>query len=467
MVLLAALLLVPALVLKFVLPAVLPDLERQFVTYMIPIAAAPILAAVLLDVGIAVVLSMLLAGTAGFVSVYVPGFGAAGDVAQIETARIIIAAGVGSMTGLLLAGRAERLQSHTLAGGGAAAAAGVALVALLLLDPDARGEDVRWLAIAIVANALLTVVVSISVFQLVRRRLGVLTRFDLMELSQLNHQLLRRLQDEAPGTFQHSILVGNLAERAADRIGADALLVRVGAYYHDIGKLIAPPFFVENIGEEASPHDNLDPLQSTRVIHQHVTAGIELGRREHLPEALLRFIPEHHGTRLAVFFYRRAAEANPDVSSDLFRYPGPKPQSRETALVMLADASEAAVRASSDRSAERIRAIIEDVIRERIEEGEFDECDLTLRDLRTVADSYVGTLSAVYHPRVEYPEPTRRELATRATRPAARPAPPPVVQQSSVIVQPGEEDELISPPLRRRAAPRVEPNRPVIGEDDA
>ena len=469
MVILGLLLLVPATLLKFVLPVVLPDLHRHFFAYAIPVAAAPILAVVLLDVGVAVVLSMLLAATAGFVSVYVPGFGAAGDVAQIETARLIFSVGVGSMAGVFVSGRAEQLQRYVLAGAVSAGAAGVALVSLVLLDPDGRRQDASWLAAMVAANGALTVAVSVVAFHLVRRRLGILTRVNLMELAQLNHPLLRRLQDEAPGTFQHSILVGNLAERAADRIGANALLVRVGAYYHDIGKLIAPPFFVENLGEEASPHDNLDPLQSTRMIHQHVTAGIDLARREHLPERLIRFIPEHHGTRLAVFFYRRAAESNPDVSSDLFRYPGPKPQSRETALVMLADASEAAVRASKDRSAERIRTIVEDVIRERIEEGEFDECDLTLRNLRTVADSYVGTLSAVYHPRVEYPEPTRRELATLAARPA-RPAasPRPTTPRGSVIVQPGEEDDLISPPLRRRPAParRTEADRALLGEDD-
>ena len=473
MVVLGALLLIPTVVLKFALPVVLPDLQRHFIAYAIPIAAAPILAVVFLDVGVAVVLSMVLAGTAGFVSVYVPGFGAAGNVAQVETARLMLAFGIGSIAAVFVAGRAEQLQRYAVAGIAAAGASGIALASLALLDPDAQRRDAVWLGAMVVANAVLTVVVSVTTFHLVRRRLRIVTRVDLMELAQLNHPLLRRLQDEAPGTFQHSILVGNLAERAADRIGANALLVRVGAYYHDIGKLIAPPFFVENLGEETSPHDNLDPLQSTRVIHQHVTAGIELARREHLPETLVRFIPEHHGTRLAVFFYRRAAEANPDVSSELFRYPGPKPQSRETALVMLADASEAAVRASGDRSAEAIRAVVEGVIRERVEEGEFNECDLTLRDLRTVADSYVGTLSAVYHPRVEYPEPTRREWAGRGT-PAPRPTPAarPAVPRGSVIVAAGDEDELISPPRRvppspSTPRPTAADPRPVLGEDDA
>ena len=470
---LAALLLIPAAVLKFTLPVMLPDLQRHFFAYLLPVAAAPLLAVVLLDVGVAVLLSMLLAAIAGFVSVYVPGFGAAGNVAQVETARLMLVFGVGSVSAVFVAGGAERLQRYALAALVAAFASGVALAALALLDPDARPADALWLGGAVLANAVLTMVVSVAVFHLVRRRLRIVTRVDLMELGQLNHPLLRRLQDEAPGTFQHSILVGNLAERAADRIGANALLVRVGAYYHDIGKLIAPPFFVENIGEEDSPHDNLDPLQSTRVIHQHVTAGIDLARREHLPETLIRFISEHHGTRIAAFFYRRAAETSPDISSDLFRYPGPKPQSRETALVMLADASEAAVRASSDRSAERIRAIVEGVVHERIEEGEFNECDITLRDLRTVADSFVGTLSAVYHPRVEYPEPTRRELATRGTRaPSGRsaPAPRPASPRTNVIVGPGEEDELISPPARRAPAARRadadDEDRPLRGEDD-
>jgi len=272
-----------------------------------------------------------------------------------------------------------------------------------------------------------------------------------MELGQLSHQLLRRLKDEAPGTFQHAMLVGNLAERAADRIGADALLVRVGAYYHDVGKLYSPAFFVENFGDDPSPHGAIDPMQSTRVIQQHVTQGLELARKERLPEAVVRFIPEHHGTRLVTYFYRRAAEARPDVSPDLFRYPGPKPQSRETALVIIADACEATVRSMPDRSTERIRDVVEQTIRERIEEGQFDECPISLRDLRVVADAYTATLNAVFHPRVEYPEPTRRELAARgaATPPrppeAARPADPP----REVIVS-----ELPAPA------------RPAITEDD-
>src|SRR5262249_23420734 len=154
-----------------------------------------------------------------------------------------------------------------------------------------------------------------------------------------------------------------------------------------------------------------------RVILGHVTAGLDIAREYRLPDVVLQFIPQHHGTRLVSFFYRRAAAVDPEVDPELFRYPGPRPQTREAALVMLADASEASVRASADHSPERIREIVEGVLRERVEEGQFDECALSLRDLRLIADAYVSTLNAVYHPRVEYPEPTPRELASRR-RPA-------------------------------------------------
>ena len=234
-----------------------------------------------------------------------------------------------------------------------------------------------------------------------------------MELAQLSRPLLRRLQDEAPGTFQHSILVGNLAERAADRIGADSLLARVGAYYHDIGKLGSPSFFAENNANEESPHEGLDPLQSTRVILQHVTGGVETARRNGLPEVLIQFIEQHHGTRLVAYFYRRAVELNSDIDQSLFRYPGPKPQSREVVLVMLADSCEAATRASSDRSSARIREIVTEAFRERIDENEFEESPISLSDLSIVRESYISTLEAVYHPRVEYPEPSVQELEAR------------------------------------------------------
>lgn len=418
--LLVGLLVVPALIAKVVFAFTLPDLGRHFAVYAVPLAAAPIVAAILLDVGLALLLATLLPALAAFTAAYLPLM--QGDTTGgLEVARVWLAFGAASHAGVLVTAGADRLQRFTLASAVAAGSAFVALIAIWLIDANRKPLDPAWMALATLASGLLIALIVFVTFSVLRHRFGVVTRVELMELTQLSQPLLRRLQDEAPGTFQHSIMVGNLAERAAERIGADPLLVRIGAYYHDVGKLVAPPFFVENT-RDANPHDALDPIQSTRVILRHVTAGIEIAREAGLPASVVDFIPQHHGTRLAAFFYRRAAADDPNVDPELFRYPGPRPRTREAALVMLADATEATVRASTDRSADRIREIIEAVIRERVEEGQFDECDISLRDLRVVADSFANMLNAVYHPRVEYPEPTQRELASRRTVPLDIPA---------------------------------------------
>ncbi|TAK80344.1 MAG: HDIG domain-containing protein [Dehalococcoidia bacterium] len=417
---------------KSAAPFLLPDDERRFLFLALPLCAAPVSVALFLDAGAGLLLTALLGALTIFASVAAPG-ATLGEARALEVAQFAAAITVGSLVAIGVVARSDRGPRIILAGLAAGAGSGVAAGALLLLDPDRRSEDVLWLVGGSVAGGLWTAVIAALAFALLGKMFGIVTRVQLMELGQLSHPLLRRLQDEAPGTFQHAMLVGNLAERAADRIGADALLVRVGAYYHDVGKLYSPAFFVENFGDDPSPHDRIDPMQSNRVIQQHVTQGIELARKEKLPEAVVRFIPEHHGTRLVSYFYRRAAEARPDISPDAFRYPGPRPQSRETALVMIADACEATVRSMSDRSTERIREVVERTIRERIEEGQFDECPISLRDLKVVAETYTATLNAVLHPRVEYPEPTRRELAARGAVPARPEAPRADLPQDVIV----------------------------------
>src|SRR5690606_38073056 len=220
---------------------------------------------------------------------------------QLDTLRLVLTTAAGSLAGVYSAARAERLQHYLAAGFTVGLASLAAMLLVLLIDPARQWADLPWLVGTSLGGGLLTAMVSVGAFILLSRPFGIITRVELMELVQLNHPLLRRLQVEAPGTFQHSMLVGNLAERAADRIGADSLLVRVGAYYHDIGKLVSPSFFVENFGPNENPHEHLDPLQSTRVIHQHVSAGVEIGRKEGLPEAVIQFIPQHHGERLVAF----------------------------------------------------------------------------------------------------------------------------------------------------------------------
>jgi putative nucleotidyltransferase with HDIG domain len=319
----------------------------------------------------------------------------------------------GGLAGVLVIHRAERLNRFFLAGVGVMAASFLTLLAFWLLDSSRTPIDLAWMAGASVIAGGLSSVLAVGLFALLGSVFGVTTRLQLMELAQLNAPLLRRLQDEAPGTFHHSIIVGNLAERAADLIGADSLLVRVGSYYHDIGKMARPGFFIENQLSGTNPHDGLDPVTSAEILHEHVRHGLELARRYRLPERVRDFIPEHHGTRLVAYFYRLAAQQDPNVDPEQFTYAGPRPRSRETAIVMLADSTEAMVRAAKDRSQERIDAMVESVIAERLAEGQFDECDLTLRDLRVIAESFKQSLRAIYHPRVEYPAPTAAEQERR------------------------------------------------------
>jgi hypothetical protein len=245
-----------------------------------------------------------------------------------------------------------------------------------------------------------------------------------MELAQNDHPLLGRLQEEAPGTFQHSMMVGNLAERAARSIGADPLVTRVGAYYHDIGKLEQPSYYVENqLGASGTPHDGLSPRESAARIMEHVTNGVVLARRHHLPALITDFIPQHHGTRLVTFFYRKALEDGEEVSQSSFRYGGPRPQTKESAIVMLADSCEALVRAEKDADDAQIADLVDGVFAERLAEGQLDECDITMRDLQTAAASFKATLRAIYHPRIAYPAPRPEELAALGAIEQPRPNP--------------------------------------------
>jgi len=253
---------------------------------------------------------------------------------------------------------------------------------------------------------------------------GITTRVQLMELAQLNQPLLRRLQDEAPGTFHHSVILGNLAERAADLIGADSLLVRVGCYFHDVGKLRQPGYYIENQMAGSNPHDQMDFRSSAQIVLRHVEDGLALAREYSLPSQVRDFISQHHGTGRAAYFYRRAAEADAGVDPSLFTYPGPKPQTREVAIVMLADSVEAVIRSSAERSPEQIDALVDEVIAERLAEGQLDESDLTLREIKVVAESFKSTLRGVYHPRLEYPADREGKRAKASRRLRLPPSPP-------------------------------------------
>ena len=382
-----------------------------FIFHLLPLVTFPMVTLILTELSVALLLTSLMAMMIALISLDSISASLLLNT-SLEFSRTWITFFASAITAIIVLRQAERQQQYLYAGLISSGVSVLISVIYWLNQSVISFYDLTLIAISTIGGGLFSSILALGLVNFLSVPFGILTRVKLMELAQLDNKLLRKLQDEAPGTFQHSLLVGTLVERAADRIAADSLLARVGAYYHDIGKLVSPSFFAENLNEK-SPHDSLDPLQSTRVIHQHVTAGIEMAKKEGLPDDIVQFVQQHHGTRLASFFYRIAAEKTPDIDTELFRYPGPKPQSKEVALVMLADSSEAAVRASSDHSSENITKIVDAVIKERFDEDQLDECDLSIKEIKIAADSISTALIAVFHPRVDYPEPSKQELIDR------------------------------------------------------
>ncbi len=266
-------------------------------------------------------------------------------------------------------------------------------------------KEAFWAGFCILVSAT----AMTGMLPLVEKTFGVQTDLSLLELGDASHPLLRRLAQRAPGTYNHSINVASIAEAAADSIGANGLLVRVGAYFHDIGKMFKPEYFIENQSAGVNQHDSLQPAMSTLVIIAHVKDGADLARSHHLPEPIIDFIVQHHGTTLVEYFYREAArrsEENPNgesVSDKDFRYPGPKPQTLEAAVMMLADTVESASRTLVDPTPARIQGLVDSISKKKMGDGQFDECGLTFRQLDRIRHSLVKSLTAIYHARVKYP----------------------------------------------------------------
>ncbi|EUJ33350.1 hypothetical protein MFLO_03410 [Listeria floridensis FSL S10-1187] len=252
-------------------------------------------------------------------------------------------------------------------------------------------------------------ILALGLIPLFELLFGVLTTSRLVELANPNHPLLKRILMRAPGTYHHSMMVANLAEACADKIGANGLLVRVGCFYHDIGKTLRPPYFVENQLQGINPHDRLTPEQSRDIILAHTVDGADILRENHMPEPIVDIALEHHGTTLLKYFYLKEKEQNPDVDEASFRYPGPKPQTKETAIINIADSVEAAVRACAEPTREKIEQIIEGIIKERLLDGQFSECDLSMKELEQIRETLNQTLNGIYHQRIQYPDEKKGE----------------------------------------------------------
>ena len=386
------------------LPQLLPDTEGRFFAYAMPVAAAAVVVSSVSAPRFGAIVAVVVALYAGFIAATAPPLAGAAFTSVLEPLELVIAYAAGGLAGAAAMQRSERLGRFAGAGGAVGAATGAVLLAFWLLTEQRETEGLGWLTLAATVAGGGSAVIGLGLHVLLSMALRVTTRMQLMELAQAGHPLLQELQEKAPGTFHHSMLVGTLAEQAANRIGADALLVRAGAYYHDIGKMQRPEYFVENnIERGVSPHDSLAPEASATIIHGHVLDGMDLARRRRLPAIVGDFIPQHHGTRLVEFFYHKALERG-QADAEAFRYPGPRPQAKEYAIVMLADSCEALVRANQPETHEEIDELVNGVFAERLAERQMDECDITMKELQTVAASFRSTLRAVYHPRIEYPE---------------------------------------------------------------
>lgn len=362
--------------------------------YVFPAAAASMILAVLLGPPFAMSVTVLLSVIVAFLS-----------GGSLELLVYVLVSG---LIATLSVWRVDRLTTFLWAGAWLIAGQLVVILAFRLISGIAWDMlSVVQFVTAAAVNSGLSVSLTVVGFFVLGNVFGIMTSLQLMDLARPTHPLLRQLQLKAPGTYHHSLVVSNMAEEAAQRIGADALLVRVAAYYHDVGKSIRPYFFVENQVDGVNAHDRLDPKTSAQIIIAHVTDGLELARKHKLPATLRDFIAQHHGRRLVTYFYRQALHESRNsaaVNPDDFRYPGPSPQTREAAILMLADSTEAAVRAARPMSLAEIDQVVHAVINERLVEGDLDACDLTLRDLNQIREAFMCILQGVYHPRIRYPE---------------------------------------------------------------
>ncbi len=366
------------------------------VGFLMPIAVNAMLVTILLDAQTALIQSVIVSLIAGMSM----------GVDQLSHVLVGIA---GSTVGVYAVARVESRTDIYRAGLYVSLANFVTVLAVHLMQATPLLNWYLWLDVGLgVANGLIVALFVTGLLPLFENLFGVVTSLKLLELSNPNHPLLKKLLVEAPGSYHHTILVANLCEAAAEAIGADQVLARVGAYYHDIGKTKRPYFFVENQFGGENPHEKLPPSLSAMIITSHVKDGLEMAREARLPQEIIDFIPEHHGTTLVSYFYHKASQNGQAeyVLEEDFRYEGPKPRSKETAICMLADGCEASVRALRQRghlTVDQIEEQVKKIIDDRLSQGQLDNCDLTLRELDVIAKTFVKVLSGVHHARIEYP----------------------------------------------------------------
>jgi putative nucleotidyltransferase with HDIG domain len=391
------------------------NLEYPYIGFLAPAAMGAMLITILLDTNLAFIAAVLFAVMASIIfnTDHMVPFDFRYGLLTLTT----------SFAAIFSIQRASQ-RSSILKAGMIVALFGMVLVASLLLMEDHESKKNMLFALSfIVGGGLLTAVFVIGLLPFFEVAFGILSPLKLVELSNPNHPLLRKLLTETPGTYHHSVMVGNLAEAAAESIGADGLLCRVGAYYHDIGKTKRPIYFIENQTNMENPHDKMDPALSKSIIVAHARDGVEMLKEYNLPKPIRDIAEQHHGTTLLQFFYHKArkmAEAEGDskpVEESEYRYPGPNAQSKEAAIVGIADCVEAAVRSLRSPTLEQIDSMVRKIIKNRLDDGQFNECDLTIKQLDQIAKTLNETLLGIFHSRIEYPNDLQAQAPSQATVP--------------------------------------------------
>jgi len=361
--------------------------------YLMPVAAGTMLYATIVEPRFAVLMGIVLS--------------LASNIIAGSDLRFLIVCLVGATAGVFGIVHLEQRSGLMRAGVGVSVSSLLTIGALGLTE-GLSPFDVNLLEQQFwgLLNGIVSAVLTMGSLPFFEGLFGIITPVKLIELSNPNHPLLKRLLVEAPGTYHHSILVGNLAEAATEAVGGNSLLARVGAYYHDVGKTKRPYFFIENQMGIDNPHDKTSPTLSTLIITAHVRDGVEMAKEHGIPERIIEFIREHHGTTLVSYFFTRATGGDPatEYAEQDFRYEGPRPTSKETAIVMLADSVEAAVRSMGTLPAARIESAVKKIVRDKLNDHQLDKCDLTLGDLDVISEVFTSVLSGIFHPRIEYPE---------------------------------------------------------------
>jgi len=398
--LLASVFLISLLIMKIL--AIIKDSTYGELYYLYPIAMATMLIKILIHERLAIVTAIILSlsGTIMFNDNVTGTF-------NFPIGMYILISGLAGV--LFLSnqnGRAKILQTGIIV---SAVNMIVLLTLLFLRNTHLSGLDYGAHFLLAVISGLGSSVLTIGFLPFFEAGFGILSTMKLIELSNPNHPLLKKILTEAPGTYHHSVMVANLAESACEAIGANGLLARVGCYYHDIGKTKRPKYFIENQMNHYNPHDDLPPETSKNIIVAHAVDGAQMLRENKMPKEIVDIAEQHHGTTLLKYFYHKAVESGKEVNEDDFRYPGPKPQTKEAAIIGIADSVEAAVRSMNNPTPEQIEKIVHAIINDRIHDGQFSECDLTFKEIQTIAQTLCNTLNGIFHNRIEYPELNKKE----------------------------------------------------------